>query len=160
MAKKTLTTPDELLHYQLRTALTMENDSLAALGELRSFARDREVVQLLRHHADETEEQLDRLHQVLDLLDAGRRAAASPATKGISKQAVSLIERTAPALRDRVVLSSALGNEHYEIAVYQSLIVPLQAMDADEPVRLLTENLDQENHTSTELQSLLQAMVA
>lgn len=160
MAKKTLTSPDELLHYQLRTALTMENDSLAALGELRSFARDREVVQLLRHHADETEEQLDRLHQVLDLLDAGRRAAASPATKGISKQAASLIERTAPALRDRVVLSSALGNEHYEIAVYQSLIVPLQAMDADEPVRLLTENLDQENHTSTELQSLLQAMVA
>ncbi len=38
MATATLEAPADLLHYHLRTALTMEDDSLAALGELAKAA--------------------------------------------------------------------------------------------------------------------------
>ena len=34
MVQQTLDTPDQLMHFQLRTALTMEHDSLAAVEEL------------------------------------------------------------------------------------------------------------------------------
>ncbi len=160
MVQQTLMSPTDLLHFQLRTALTMENDSLAALGDLAKAARSAEIKKLFRHHADETKEQIANLQQVFKLLELKASTAPSPSTKGISKQAVSLLERSAPKLRDQVALSSALGNEHYEISAYQALIVPSSAMGLTDVVKLLQANLDQEVHTSEELQTTLQKILA
>ncbi|WP_350348312.1 DUF892 family protein [Agromyces sp. G08B096] len=160
MVQQTLTTAEELLHYQLRSALTMENDSLAALGELASAAKSPEIKQLFRHHADETKEQIANLQQVFKLLDYKETTAPSPSTKGISKQAASLLERSAPKLRDQVALASALGNEHYEISAYEGLILPATALGLVDAVSLLQANLDQEVHTSEELKTTLQSLVA
>nr|NUT57704.1 ferritin-like domain-containing protein [Agromyces sp.] len=159
MVQQTLKTPGELLHFQLRTALTMEHDSLAALGELAKAAKSAEIKKLFRHHEGETKEQIANLQQVFKLLELKESTAPSPGTKGISKQAASLLERSAPKLRDQAALSSALGNEHYEISAYQSLIVPTTAMGVPDVVQLLQANLDQETHTSEELQSMLQKIV-
>lgn len=158
MSQTTLETPADLLRFQLRTAVTMEEDSLAALGELASAAQSSEVKKLFRHHADETREQMENLSSVFALLEIPESSAASPSTKGISKQAASLIARSAANLRDRVTLASALGNEHYEISAYEALIVAVQAMGNDEALALLKENLDQETHTSEELRTRLQGM--
>jgi ferritin-like metal-binding protein YciE len=160
MVQQTLKSPTDLLHFQLRTAMTMENDSLAALGELAKAAKTAEIKQLFRHHAGETKEQIANLQRVFRLLELKESTAPSPSTKGISKQAASLLERSAPKLRDQVALSSALGNEHYEISAYQSLIAPVTAMGLPEVVGLLQANLDQEVHTSEELQETLQKLVA
>ncbi len=160
MVQQTLKSPTDLLHFQLRTALTMENDSLAALGELTKAARSADIKKLFRHHADETKEQIANLQQVFRLLELKESTAPSPSTKGISRQAASLLERSAPKLRDQVALSSALGNEHYEISAYQALIVPTSAMGLPDVVALLQANLDQEVHTSEELQTTLQKIVA
>jgi len=159
MVQQTLDTPDELIHFQLRTALTMENDSLAALKELAGAARSAEIKKLFTHHQDETREQIENLSKVFGLLELRESTAPSPSTKGIGKQAASLLERSAPKLRDQVAVSCALGNEHYEIAAYNGLIVPLTAMGASDAVALLQANLDQETHTSEELQSTLQKLV-
>ena len=159
MVQQTLKSPGDLLHFQLRTAMTMENDSLAALGELAKAAKSAEVKKLFRHHADETKEQISNLQQVFRLLELKESTAPSPSTKGISKQAVSLLERSAPKLRDQVALSSALGNEHYEISAYQALIVPSSAMGMSDVVSLLQANLDQEEHTAEELQTTLEKLL-
>lgn len=160
MAQQTLETPTDLLHFQLRTALTMEDDSLAALGALASSASSADVKKMFRHHADETREQIDNLHKVFKMLDLKLTPAPSPSTKGITKQAESLIGLSAPKLRDQVVLSCALGNEHYEISAYQSLIIPVNAMGASDIEKLLEANLEQETHTSEELKSMLEKLVA
>lgn len=156
MVQQTLKTPEELLRFQLRTAMTMENDSLAALGELAKAARSAEIKKLFRHHADETKDQIANLREVFRLLELKEATAPSPSTKGISRQAGSLIERTAPKLHDQVVLSCALGNEHYEISAYQSLIIAVSGMQSPQAVALLQDNLDQETHTSEELYATLQ----
>jgi ferritin-like metal-binding protein YciE len=156
MATTTLESPTELLHYQLRTALTMEDHSLAALGELAKAAKSADIKKMFKHHADETREQIANLHEVFKLLDLRDSTAPSPSTTGITKQAESLVAKAGPKLRDQVVLSCALGNEHYEISAYEGLIIPLQAMGAPDAVRLLQANLDQETHTSEELRTMLQ----
>jgi len=156
MAQLTLESPLELLHYQLRTAQTMEADSLAALGELAKAARSPEVRKMFTHHAAETKEQIGNLHKVFQLLELKDSTAPSPSTKGISRQAGSLIEKSATRLRDQVVLSCALGNEHYEISAYQALIIPASAAGASDVVALLQANLDQETHTSEELRAKLE----
>lgn len=159
MSQTTLESAEDLLRYQLRAARTMEDDSLAALGELADAAKSADVKKLFRHHADETREQIANLGRVFGLLGFPESTAASPSTKGISRQARSLIERSAPALRDQVTLASALGNEHYEISAYGSLIVATDAMGATEASSLLRENLDQETHTSEELATMLKERV-
>jgi Uncharacterized protein conserved in bacteria len=156
MATATLEAPIDLLHLQLRTALTMEDHSLAALGELKSAAKSAEIKKMFDHHADETKEQIENLHQVFKLLDLRDTTAPSPSTTGITRQAESLIGKSGPKLIDQVVLSCALGNEHYEISAYQSLIIPLQAMGMPDAVALLQANLEQETHTSEELRSMLE----
>ena len=158
MATQTLDTATELLHFQLRTALTMEDDSLAALGVLAKAAKSAHIKQMFRHHADETKEQIQNLHKVFELLDLKQTTAPSPSTKGISKQAESLIMRSATPIRDLVVLSSALGNEHYEMAAYESLIIPVTALGVHDAVALLQSNLDQETHTSEELKAELEKL--
>ncbi|MEF3404454.1 YciE/YciF ferroxidase family protein [Agromyces sp. CCNWLW203] len=160
MVRQTLDTPTELFHFQLRTALTMENDSLAALEELAKAAKSAEVKKLFRHHLGETKEQVANLRKAFDAVDLKVSTAPSPSTKGISKQAASTLERSAPKLRDQVALSCALGNEHYEIAAYQSLIVPAQTLGLSDVTALLQANLDQEVHTSEELRTTLQKILA
>lgn len=159
MSQTTLESPTDLLRFKLRTAMTMEEDSLAALGELESAARSQDVKKMFRHHADETREQIENLRQVFRLLEFPESTAASPSTKGISKQGRSLVERSAPALLDQVTLSAALGNEHYEISAYQSLILATRAQGAADAVALLSANLEQETHTSEELMAKLQELV-
>lgn len=160
MPTLTLESPVELLHYQLRTALTMEDHSLAALGELKSAAKSADIKKMFSHHADETREQIRNLHEVFRLLELKDTTAPSPSTTGIARQAESLIAKSGPNLRDQVVLSCALGNEHYEISAYEGLIIPLESMGQDEAVRLLRANLDQETHTSEELRGMLEKIVA
>lgn len=156
MATALLESPTDLLHLQLRTALTMEDHSLAALAELKGAAKSADIKKMFDHHAGETREQIANLHEVFRVLDLRDSTAPSPSTTGIRRQAESLVEKTGAKLRDQVVLSCALGNEHYEISAYEGLIIPLQAMGADEAVRLLQANLEQETHTSEELRSMLQ----
>lgn len=158
MSQTTLETPADLIRFQLRTARTMEDDSLAALGDLAAAAPSSEVKKLFRHHAEETKEQIANLTRVCALLELPESTAPSPATKGISKHAHSLIERTAKPLRDVVTLSAALGNEHFEISAYESLIIAVGAAGHDEALALLQENLDQETHTSEELRTRLKEM--
>lgn len=159
MSQNTLETPQDLLRFQLRTAVTMEDHSLAAVTELADAARSADVKKLFRHHADETREQIEKLKRVFALLELPESGAPSPSTTGISKQAESTLARAVPALRDRVALAAALGNEHYEISAYQALIVSVGSSEP-EAARLLQENLEQETHTSEELLSRLESLSA
>lgn len=160
MAQQKLTTPEELFHYQLRSARTMEDHSLEALATLHEAAKDAKIRKLFTHHADETREQISKLEQVFGLIGFDVTTAPSPSTTGISKQAESLLERSDAKLHDCVALASALGNEHFEISAYQGLILQATSLGSGDAAKLLTENLDQETHTSEELRTALQELLS
>lgn len=160
MAQETLKEPFDLFRFQLRSSLTMEEHSLEALGELEQAVNDSKIKKLLTHHAEETRQQIDNLKQVFGLLDLDVSTAPSPSTTGITKQARSLLKRSSPSLQDEVALLSALGTEHYEIAVYQALVLQAQSLDNSEAAALLQENLDQEVHTSEELSDALRKLLS
>lgn len=160
MAQQTLETPEELLHYSLRSVLTMENHSLEALAELKNAAQDKKVKELFNHHADETREQIENLSKVFRLLQWEPSTAPSPATTGIKNQAASLLERSDKKLHDQIALMSAMGNEHFEIASYGGLIECTNAMGLSDASALLSANLEQEVHTSDELERYLQHLMA
>lgn len=96
----------------------------------------------------------------LEALAELQSTAPNPATTGISKQAVSLLDRTVGKLHNEVALVSALGNEHFEISTYQALILQARSLGSEDAVGLLSANLDQEVHTSQELLKALEELVA
>ncbi|MGJ0204950.1 DUF892 family protein [Leucobacter sp. gxy201] len=160
MAQQKLTTPEELFHYQVRSALKMEDGSLEALGQLHDAARDSKIKKLFSHHADETREQISKLEQVFALLGTDATRAPSPASTGIKNQAEALLDKSDATLHNQVALMSALGNEHFEIATYSGLILHAEKLDLADAATLLQENLDQETHTSEELKAALQELLA
>lgn len=160
MSQQHLETPQDLLRYLLRSALTMEQHSLEALDELHSAAKDTKIKKLFSHHSEETRDQISNLEKTFELLEIEQSSAPSPASTGIKNQAASLLERADAQLHNQIALMSALGNEHFEIAAYNGLVLQAQSLGATEAAALLKENLDQEVHTSEELDTALQEILA
>lgn len=160
MSQTNLASAEDLLRYQLRSALTMEQHSLDALDELQDAARDKKLKGMFSHHADETREQIDNLEKVFGQMGFEVSKAPSPATTGIKTQATGLLEKAEPKLHNQIALMSALGNEHFEIASYTCLILMAESLNASDSVKLLTANLDQEVHTSEELRRVLKEMMS
>jgi ferritin-like metal-binding protein YciE len=138
------TTPEEIFSFKLGSALTMEHDSLDMLGELESAATREELKGLFQEHAEETRAQIANLEKCFELLGEDVNDSPSPATKGLAKEGRSFIGKTDNSLVDAVVLAGALETEHYETAVYETLITLADTRGASGVAQLLRQNLQQE----------------
>lgn len=150
-------TPRELLEYKLGCALTMERDVLKMLDKLEASARSEQLKQQLRHHADETRQQLANVERAFSALGMEADDKPSPVIEAIDKEGRAQIRRADDALVDDVILAGAAATEHHEIAVYEWLIAHVEAMGKPDVVALLQQNLEQEQHTLEEVQGAIQA---
>jgi len=146
-----INSPKEFFTFKLGAALTMEQTVLEMLGELEEDARSEELKGLFRHHAEETKEQISNIEKSFAAVGAEVEDQPCPAIEGIEKEGKANIKKADDALVDAVITSGAAETEHHEIAVYEGLITHANAMGADEVVRLLTANLEQEEHTLEEV---------
>jgi ferritin-like metal-binding protein YciE len=151
-----LDTPEDIFDFKLGSALTMERDGLALLAELEEAANRPEIKQMFRDHAAETEQQIANIEKSFALLGLEVNDQPSPVTKGLAKEGKSALGKTDPKLADALVLSGALENEHYEIAVYEVLVPNAKARGAAEVAALLQANLDQEEAARDLIKSTLE----
>lgn len=139
-----LTTPEEIFSFKLGSALSMEHDTLEMLGDLEAHAQRAELKTLFREHAEETRHQIANVEKCFELLGEPIDDSPSPTTKGLAKEGKSTIKKTDDSIVDAVILAGALETEHYEIAVYETLVTNAEARGAGEVATLLRENLAQE----------------
>ena len=137
-------TPRELFTHKLGAALTMEETVLGMLGHLEEAAQSQELKQQLRHHAEETRQQITNLEQAFSALGVEADDKPCPAIEGIEKEGQSMLKMADEPLVDAVILGGAAATEHHEIAVYENLITQAEAMGEQDVVALLQENLEQE----------------
>jgi ferritin-like metal-binding protein YciE len=137
-------TADEVFHYKLGLALTMEYDSLDMLGEMEKVALRSDVRDLFHDHAHETRQQIENLQQGFSLLGLEANQAPSRASKGLAKEARSFIATTDDTVLDGVLLGGGLELAHYETAVYEGLVIQAQAKGTAGIAELLNQNLSQE----------------
>jgi ferritin-like metal-binding protein YciE len=148
-----LNTPQELYNYKLGAALKMEHTVLDMLESNVEEAHDPALKQLLRHHQDETREQIANLEQAFASFGWQPDDSPCPAIEGLEKEAKANVKKTDDAIVDAVILSGAAETEHHEIAVYENLITNAEAMGKQDVAQLLRRNLEQEQHTLQEVQS-------
>jgi ferritin-like metal-binding protein YciE len=146
-----LNSPKELFTFKLGAALKMEHTVLEMLGDLEEKSQREQLKQQFRHHAEETQRQIRNLEQAFSALGQEPDENPCPAIEGIEKEGKANIKKADDSVVDAVILSGAAETEHHEIAVYESLITEAEAMGKQEIVRLLRENLEQEEHTLKEV---------
>jgi ferritin-like metal-binding protein YciE len=149
----------DLLTFKLGEALAMENTVLKMLGKLEQEAQRRELKDLLSHHADETRSQIENLERAFAALGAEADEKPCLPMTAIDKQGSATIKLADERLVDIVILGGSAQTEHHEIAVYESLITLAGAMDKQDVVSLLRENLQQEEHTLEEASGLMAQIV-
>ena len=153
-----LKTPRDVFHYKLGAALTMENTVLEMLGNLEEAAQQDHLKQQLSHHAEETRQQIANLERAFGALGEEPDDSPCPAIQGIDKEGKANIKKADDSVIDAVILSGAAETEHHEIAVYEGLITEAEAMGKQDIVRLLQQNLEQEQHTLEEIKQATQQL--
>jgi ferritin-like metal-binding protein YciE len=139
-------TPEELFSFKLGSALAMEQKLVGVLEELEAHAQRDDIKRAFRDHRDETRQHVANLEQCFTLLGEDVDDSPCPVIEAMTKESTATIKKTDDSLVDAVVLSAATESEHYEIAVYETLITNADARGAAEVAALLRQNLEQEKH--------------
>src|SRR4051794_28028244 len=150
---------NELIEYKLGCALTMERDVLKMLDKLEEAARGEQLKQHLRHHAEETLQQLANVERAFAVLGWESDDKPCPVIEAIDKEGRAYIKRADDALVDDVILAGGAATEHHEIAPHEGLIAHVESMNKPEAVALLEQNLEQERHTLDEVTRSMRAAV-
>lgn len=153
MAKeKTL---DDLFVATLRDIYYAEKKILRTLPKLRRAAQSDELKMAFEKHHEETDGQIDRLHQVFEILGLQPRGKTCEAIDGIIAEGEEIIEefKGTPAL-DAGLISSAQAVEHYEIARYGTLKRWAEELGMQDAADLLGATLNEEVKTDQNLSGI------
>jgi ferritin-like metal-binding protein YciE len=146
---------NDLFHNTLKDIYFAEKKILTALPKMEKAAQSPELKKAFAKHRGETEEQVERLEQVFNLIDAKPQGKTCDAIMGIVKEGEGVIEeyQDSPAL-DAALLAVAQAVEHYEISRYGTLKTWAGELGLDGAVELLDATLQEEKKTDTALTQL------
>jgi ferritin-like metal-binding protein YciE len=139
-------TPEEVFSFKLGSALKMEQQLVEVLEDLEQSAQRHEIKQALSEHREETRQHARNIEKCFKLLGQEVEDSPAPVVDALASEGTALIKKTDDALVDVVVLAAATESEHYEIAVYETLITNAEARGATDVAALLRQNLEQEKH--------------
>jgi ferritin-like metal-binding protein YciE len=152
---KDIQSMDDLLLHGLHDLYYAEQQITQALPKMIDQATNRDLVEGLKNHLEETNKQIERLDQVFKKLGKKPESTDCPAIDGLIKEA----DKTAGEVDDKSVLDAAIianaqAVEHYEIARYGTLIAWAEELGHDDIVRFLTTNLNEEKAANTKLNTV------
>jgi ferritin-like metal-binding protein YciE len=157
MAEKNLT---DLILHTLKDVYFAEHEILKALPEMEAAAGNERLKDAFQTHRDQTEQQIERLKQVFQVLGAKPEGVQCQAIQGILEEGREVMEEFAggPAL-DAGLIAAAQAVEHYEIARYGALRSWAELAGLDEADELLEQTLDEEKETDQLLTEIAEEMV-
>lgn len=156
MADKTL---DDLFHDTLRDIFYAEKKILKGLTKMVRAAQLPELKAAFEKHYDETEEQVERLEKVFEIIGKRARGKTCPAIDGILEEGDEIAsDYKGTSALDAGLVSAAQAVEHYEIARYGTLRRWAQMLNLTDAVPLLEATLAEESATDEALSALAEQM--
>jgi ferritin-like metal-binding protein YciE len=137
-----------------------EKQILKALPKMAKAASSDKLRAAFEKHHGETEDQVERLEKIFELIDKPARGKTCDAIQGILDEGKEIMDeyKGSEAL-DAGMLAGAQAVEHYEISRYGTLKQWAQQLGMKDAVRLLDETLQEEKKTDEALTSLAEATV-
>ncbi len=146
----------ELFVEELRDIYWAEKHLTKALPKMQKASTSQELANAFAEHLTVTEEQIQRIEQVFEILEMTGRAKKCEAMEGLVKEAQNVIEELPKGtmVRDAGLIIAGQKVEHYEIAAYGSLVQLAKTMGENEIADLLQQTLDEEKETDQLLTEL------
>jgi ferritin-like metal-binding protein YciE len=160
MAAKKEKTLTDLFEDGLKDIYYAEKKILAALPKMAKATETGELAAAFEKHRMETEQQVERLEEVFEVLNQPAKGKKCPGIDGILEEGKEILERFKgmPAL-DAGLLAAAQAVEHYEITRYGTLIAWAEKLGRRDAVPLLQETLQEEKNTDKALTKLAETAV-
>jgi ferritin-like metal-binding protein YciE len=137
-----------------------ERQILKALPKMAKAASSGKLRAAFEKHYGETENQIERLEEIFELLGKPARGKKCDAIEGIIDEGKEIMEeyRGAPAL-DAGLIAAAQAVEHYEISRYGTLKSWAAKLSMTSAVRLLDQTLAEEKKTDETLSKIAEGAV-
>jgi ferritin-like metal-binding protein YciE len=152
-------TPRDLFIHELSDAMSAEQMILKMLPELQKESQVPEIKQALQQHEQETQQQVQNLQQVFQQMGAMPEKTTCHAMKGIAEEHKALHkEKPSPEILEMANLGGAAKTEHYEMAMYTSLVQMANDLGENESAQLLQQNLQQEKKMAERVEMMAQRL--
>jgi ferritin-like metal-binding protein YciE len=150
----------DVLVDELRDMYSAENQLVKALPKLAKGAKDKTLKQLFTDHLDETKGQVLRLRTVFEHLGEKPTGEHCNGMEGVIEEGADALEKDekGPSF-DAGIIGAALRTEHYEIAGYSASIAMAKTLGLSEVVRLLQENLAEEEAAAKKITAAAQPIL-
>ena len=137
-----------------------EKQILKALPKMAKAASSDKLRAAFEKHEGETENQVERLEQIFQLIDKPARGKTCEAIQGILDEGKEIMDeyKGCEAL-DAGLIAAAQAVEHYEISRYGTLKQWALQLGMKDAARLLDETLQEERKTDVSLTTLAEASV-
>jgi ferritin-like metal-binding protein YciE len=150
----------KLFEDELKDIYWAEKALTKAIPKMIKNATADELTEALENHLKETEEQVERLEQVFEIIGKKAVAKKCEAMAGLVKEAEEIMkESDKGAMRDAGIISAGQKVEHYEIATYGTLRTFAQTLGLDDVVSLLEETLEEEKNADETLTQVAEATI-
>ena len=152
----------ELLIEELQDLLHAETQLTAALPKMAEAAKSPKLKEAFEKHLLQTQQQVERLQKVFELLGEQAQPRTCKAMMGLIEEGQETIEQGAekePLAADLALIAAAQKVEHYEIASYgtaRGLARQLGEMDC---ARLLSHTLGEEESTDFLLTAIADPLI-
>jgi ferritin-like metal-binding protein YciE len=150
-----VSTLDDMFEHELEDIYYAEHELLEALQELSEQVDDGEIEDALDEHRRETQNHVDRLEEVFNMIGEPPEEEECEGIQGLLEEHEEFVQMDPDQdILNVFNLAAAQKTEHYEIAAYGNLIPLADELGLDEGADLLEENLREEEDALEKLATL------
>jgi ferritin-like metal-binding protein YciE len=155
-----LHTLEDLFLHELRDLYNAEHQITKALNKLIKKAMSPELQSALEEHLTETEDQIERLDRIFEILDQRAKGIKCHGMEGLLTEGNELLSEDAdPPVQDAGLIASCQKVEHYEMAGYGTVRTWAQILGQEEIAQLLQQTLDEEKAMDERLNQIAEHIV-
>lgn len=149
-------TAHEFFIHEMSDMLDAEQKLVEILGVQAEESQNPQAQKAFQQHQKQTEKQVQRIRQAFESIDEEPKTDAEcRGIKGLKEEHDSFQEEDpSPDLIDVFNIGAGIKVERYEIAAYDSLLQLARQMKHNQAVKLLTQNLKEEQQTLRKLEQL------
>ncbi|HEY4650638.1 MAG TPA: ferritin-like domain-containing protein [Pontibacter sp.] len=150
----------DLLIHELKDIYSAEHQITKALPKMIKAASSEQLKAAFQEHLQVTEQQIQRLDNVFQMMGEKASSEHCKAMEGIIKECESMMtERADQSVMDAALIACAQRVEHYEIAAYGTVCTYAKQLGMQDVERELGMTLEEEKMTDKKLTMIAEQAV-
>ena len=146
---------------EIKNLYYTEKVGIEGMGRSADAATTDEVRNAFLQHQQESRQQVARLEQVLQSINADVEEGSCAAADGLAEDTQTMISNTQSGslTRDAALIIAGQKGEHHEIAAYGSAATLAQVLGYSQAAQLLEQTLQEEKATDKKLTQLAESFI-